>query len=65
MIVDRVEKLAYDIVRDYSGNTIHILCVLKGQLLILVLSCYYNNNNVGGSTFFYDLCSAIRRFHDC
>jgi len=36
MIVDRVEKLAYDIVRDYSGNTIHILCVLKGQSLILI-----------------------------
>ena len=32
-IVDRVEKLAYDIVRDYTGNTIHLLCVLKGILL--------------------------------
>jgi len=48
MIVDRVEKLAYDITMDYTGNTIHLLCVLKG-----------------GSTFFYDLCSALRRCHDC
>lgn len=30
MIVDRVEKLAYDISQDYQGHTIHILCVLKG-----------------------------------
>lgn len=29
-IVDRVEKLAYDIVQDYHGHTIHLLCVLKG-----------------------------------
>lgn len=47
MIVDRVEKLAYDIARDYEGQTIHMLCVLKG-----------------GSTFFGDLCKALRRFHD-
>lgn len=42
-IVDRVEKLAYDIIRDYHGHTIHLLCVLKG-----------------GSTFFQDLCNALR-----
>ena len=30
-IVDRVEKLAYDITQDYNGQTIHILCVLKGR----------------------------------
>ena len=29
-IVDRVEKLAYDISKDYEGETIHLLCVLKG-----------------------------------
>ena len=29
-IVDRVEKLAYDINQDYKGETIHLLCVLKG-----------------------------------
>jgi hypoxanthine phosphoribosyltransferase len=29
-IVDRVEKLAFDIIRDYEGQTMHILCVLKG-----------------------------------
>jgi hypoxanthine phosphoribosyltransferase len=33
-IVDRVEKLAYDITQDYNGQTIHILCVLKGNLLL-------------------------------
>ena len=31
MIVDRVEKLAYDILQDYHGQTIHLLCVLKGE----------------------------------
>lgn len=31
-IMDRVEKLAYDISRDYEGHTIHILCVLKGAI---------------------------------
>lgn len=46
-IVDRVEKLAYDLIQDYHGQTIHILCVLKG-----------------GSTFFQDLCNALRKFHD-
>lgn len=48
MIVDRVEKLAYDITTDYEGHTIHLLCVLKG-----------------GSTFFMDLCNAMRKFHNC
>ena len=33
MIVDRVEKLAGDISKDYNGHTIHILCVLKGNFL--------------------------------
>ena len=48
MIVDRVEKLAYDITQDYEGKTMHLLCVLKG-----------------GSTFFMDLCNAMRKFHNC
>ena len=30
MIVSRVEKLAKDIAEDYKGETIYILCVLKG-----------------------------------
>lgn len=30
-ISDRVEKLAYDITQDYNGQTIHMICVLKGQ----------------------------------
>ena len=47
MIVDRVEKLANDICTDYQGETIHLLCVLKG-----------------GSTFFQDLCNALRKFHN-
>lgn len=46
-IVDRVEKLAFDITQDYKGETMHLLCVLNG-----------------GSTFFSDLCHAIRKFHD-
>jgi hypoxanthine phosphoribosyltransferase len=29
-ILDRIEKLAYDIIQDYQGVTIHLLCVLKG-----------------------------------
>ena len=29
-ITDRIEKLAYDINQDYQGNTIHLMCVLKG-----------------------------------
>jgi hypoxanthine phosphoribosyltransferase len=31
-IIDRIEKLAYDISQDYDGETIHFLCVLKGLL---------------------------------
>ena len=46
-IVDRIEKLAYDMMQDYHGETIHLMCVLKG-----------------GSAFFQDLCSALRKFHD-
>ena len=63
-ILDRIEKLAYDISKvtispnfhnyfeilhlasqDYSGETIHLLCVLKG-----------------GSTFFHNLTTALKRF---
>lgn len=29
-IIDRIEKLAFDISQDYDGETIHLLCVLKG-----------------------------------
>lgn len=32
-ISDRVEKLAYDITQDYNGQTIHMICVLKGNCL--------------------------------
>lgn len=35
LILDRVEKLAYDILQDYKGKTIHLLCVLKGQYLFI------------------------------
>ena len=31
-IVDRVEKLAYNITQDHNSQTIPILCVLKGNL---------------------------------
>jgi hypoxanthine phosphoribosyltransferase len=30
-ISDRIEKLAYDITQDYNGQTIHLICVLKGK----------------------------------
>lgn len=30
VIHDRIEKLAHDITQDYKGQTVHILCVLKG-----------------------------------
>ena len=30
MLEDRSEKLAYDLSQDYAGETIHLLCVLKG-----------------------------------
>ncbi len=36
-IVDRTEKLAYDISLDYTGQTIHLLCVLKGKLYFKLL----------------------------
>ena len=37
IIVDRVEKLAYDISRDYDGQTIHLLCVLKGICMVILI----------------------------
>ena len=36
IISDRVQKLAYDITTDYNGNTIHLLCVLKGYSFVNV-----------------------------
>lgn len=30
MIIDRVDKLAHDILSCYEGKSIHFLCVLKG-----------------------------------
>jgi hypoxanthine phosphoribosyltransferase len=46
-IVDRVEKLAYDISQDYAGETIHLMVVLKGgstffQDLINALRKFHN-----------------------
>jgi hypothetical protein len=29
-IISRIDKLAHDIIKDYDGRTIHMLCVLKG-----------------------------------
>eukprot|EP00128_Syssomonas_multiformis_P007751 Colp12_sorted_trinity150504_noHs@10618 len=46
-IHDRIEKLAYDIIQDYNGQTVHLICVLKG-----------------GATFFSDLSSAMKKFHN-
>lgn len=39
-IVDRVEKLAYDIMSDYQGQTIHLLCVLKGGSIFFQDLCH-------------------------
>ena len=36
LILDRVDKLAETIREDYTGKTIHLLCVLKGG------SCFFN-----------------------
>lgn len=33
LITDRVEKMAWDIVNDHIGQTIHLVCVLKGGCL--------------------------------
>ena len=48
IIMDRIEKLAIDITRDYNfhggGTRVHMLCVLKG-----------------GHQFFSDLCNALKR----
>eukprot|EP00598_Pedospumella_elongata_P012900 CAMPEP_0185012568 /NCGR_PEP_ID=MMETSP1098-20130426/98369_1 /TAXON_ID=89044 /ORGANISM="Spumella elongata, Strain CCAP 955/1" /LENGTH=246 /DNA_ID=CAMNT_0027541633 /DNA_START=135 /DNA_END=875 /DNA_ORIENTATION=+ len=46
-IHDRIEKLAHDIMEDYHGVTIHLICVLKG-----------------GSTFFSDLSSCMKKIHN-
>jgi hypothetical protein len=71
-INDRIEKLAYDISLDYIGKTIHLLCVLKGiylyllkfpLLFVCILIFYFMRP--GGSTFFSELCNALRKFHDC
>jgi hypothetical protein len=35
-ILSRVEKLAMDITADYRGQTIYLLCVLKGQRFFLI-----------------------------
>ena len=50
LIMDRVEKLARDVLNDYSDKTMHLVCVLKG-----------------GSDFFHDLITQIRRIqtHSC
>lgn len=29
MIEDRAAKLAYDLSRDYAGQRLHLLCILK------------------------------------
>ena len=49
-ISDRVEKLAYDITQDYNGQTIHLICVLKGLfkfdfvfMNVLIMFAHLNN----------------------
>jgi hypothetical protein len=31
VVSDRIEKIGHDIIQDYRGKTIHLLCVLKGD----------------------------------
>ena len=68
-IVDRTEKLAFDISQDYAGTTVHLLCVLKGDhklpLSPLLIDERYCCCDVGGSTFFKELCDALSRIHQC
>jgi hypoxanthine phosphoribosyltransferase len=30
VVMNRIEKLAFDIMQDYKGHTVHLCCVLKG-----------------------------------
>ena len=58
-IVDRVEKLAYDINQDYKGETIHMLCVLKGgsqffQDLQNALRKFHDYTRAGHIPFTFD-----------
>lgn len=46
-IADRVEKLAYDITQDYNGQTIHMICVLKGEYLVTnFVTLFITNANI-------------------
>jgi hypoxanthine phosphoribosyltransferase len=57
MILDRVEKLAVDISESYAGETIHMVCVLKGSRGFFAALCSvlnrihrYNTNSSGIKT---------------
>jgi hypoxanthine-guanine phosphoribosyltransferase len=43
MIEDRAEKMAYDLKRDYEGESIHLLCILKVYIfdILLVIGSSY------------------------
>ena len=55
-IHDRIEKLAYDITHDYNGQTIHMICVLKGKILITSRLCLLNNYDLTYSRWRNILC---------
>jgi hypoxanthine phosphoribosyltransferase len=51
-IISRIEKVAHDIIKDYEGKTIHLLCVLKGgetffHDLCNALRRYYSHRDHG------------------
>ena len=62
-IIDRIQKLAYDIRKHYRGTTIHLLCVLKGgsaffQDLQVCLRNFHNFTNQDYVPFTFDFIRA-------
>jgi hypoxanthine phosphoribosyltransferase len=43
MIVDRIEKLAMDIHEHYNGETVHLVCILKGSRGFFSQLCNFLN----------------------
>ena len=56
MIEDRAAKLAYDLSRDYAGQRLHLLCILK--VFVLQHSLLLQ----GAHTFFSCLTRHLQRF---
>ena len=58
LILDRVEKLASDILAHYKGETVHLLCVLKGGSIFFSELFKALNDRFSGehSPFTFDFC---------